>query len=65
MTPVRRIVTGHLADGRSTVLIDGSAPNVKRRQAGNASTLLWVTDVCRLGMVFIDAEEPAELLAAK
>lgn len=42
--PVRRVITGHRADGRSTVLIDGAAPNVKRRQAGNASTLLWVTD---------------------
>ena len=41
---VRRIVTGHHADGRSTVLIDGASPNVKQRQAGNASTLLWVTD---------------------
>src|SRR5262245_52467981 len=41
---VRRVVTGHHADGRSTVLMDSSAPNVKQRQAGNASTLLWVTD---------------------
>jgi mannose-6-phosphate isomerase-like protein (cupin superfamily) len=41
---VRRVVTGHRADGRSTVLIDSPAPNVKRRHAGNASTLLWVTD---------------------
>lgn len=41
---VRRLVTGHLADGRSTVVIDGPAPNVKQRQAGNASTLLWVTE---------------------
>jgi len=41
---VRRIVTGHDADGRSTVLIDGPAPNVKQRAAGNASTLLWVTE---------------------
>ena len=41
---MRRVVTGHLPDGRSTVLIDGAAPNVKRRHAGNASTLLWVTD---------------------
>jgi mannose-6-phosphate isomerase-like protein (cupin superfamily) len=41
---VRRLVTGHAADGRSTVLFDGPALNVKRRQAGNASTLLWVTD---------------------
>ena len=107
---VRRVVTGHRADGPSTVLMDTPAPNVKQRQAGNASTLLWVTEetpalvsgagdraareidlllddgevrlgagdvvvqrgtnhawinrgnaVCRLGMVFIDAEEPAEL----
>ena len=42
--PVRRIVTGHRADGRSTVLIDAPAPNVKQRAAGNGSTLLWVTD---------------------
>ena len=46
MKPVRRLVTGHRADGRSTVLLDGAAPNVKQRQAGNASTLLWVTDEC-------------------
>jgi mannose-6-phosphate isomerase-like protein (cupin superfamily) len=42
--PVRRVVTGHRADGRSTVLLDGAAPNVKQRAAGNGSTLLWVTD---------------------
>jgi mannose-6-phosphate isomerase-like protein (cupin superfamily) len=42
--PVRRVVTGHRADGRSTVLLDTPAPNVKQRQAGNASTLLWVTE---------------------
>ena len=46
MKPVRRLVTGHRADGRSTVLLDSAAPNVKQRQAGNASTLLWVTDEC-------------------
>lgn len=43
---IRRVVTGHLPDGRSTVLMDGPAPNVKQRQAGNASTLLWVTEEC-------------------
>ena len=41
---VRRLVTGHRADGRSTVLFDGPAPNVKQRKAGNGSTLVWVTD---------------------
>lgn len=44
--PTRRIVTGHGADGRSSILLDGPAPNVKQRKAGNASTLLWVTDEC-------------------
>ena len=40
---MRRLVTGHRADGRSAVLSDAPAPNVKRRAAGNASTLLWVS----------------------
>jgi hypothetical protein len=43
---VRRVVTGHRADGRSTVLIDSAAPNQQQRKAGNVSTLLWVTDEC-------------------
>jgi mannose-6-phosphate isomerase-like protein (cupin superfamily) len=42
--PVRRVVTGHRPDGRSTVVIDAAAPNVTQRAAGNGSTLLWVTD---------------------
>jgi mannose-6-phosphate isomerase-like protein (cupin superfamily) len=42
--PVRRVVTGHDAEGRSIVLFDSAAPNVKGRAQGNASTLLWVTD---------------------
>jgi len=41
---VRRVVTGHHPDGRSRVLMDAPAPNVKQRAAGNASTLLWVSD---------------------
>lgn len=44
--PVRRVVTGHRPDGRSTVLSDGPAANVKQRAAGNASTLLWVMQEC-------------------
>ncbi len=42
--PVRRVVTGHGPDGKSKVMLDGPAPNVKQRKAGNASTLLWVTE---------------------
>jgi mannose-6-phosphate isomerase-like protein (cupin superfamily) len=41
---IRRVVTGHRADGKSTILVDTPAPNVKQRKAGNASTLLWVSD---------------------
>jgi hypothetical protein len=41
---MRRVVTGHHPDGRSTIVTDGPAPNVKRRAAGNSSTLLWVTE---------------------
>jgi quercetin dioxygenase-like cupin family protein len=40
----RRIVTGHDPQGRSVVLYDGPAPNVKRRPSGLVSTLLWTTD---------------------
>jgi len=42
--PIRRVVTGHHPDGRSRVMIDSAAPNVKQRKAGNASTLLWVSE---------------------
>ena len=42
--PVRRIVTGHRPDGRSTIVVDAPAPNVRQRNAGNASTLLWVSE---------------------
>ena len=43
-TPVRRVVTGHGAQGKAVVIIDGDAPNRKVRQTGIVSTLLWVTD---------------------
>jgi mannose-6-phosphate isomerase-like protein (cupin superfamily) len=40
----RRVVTGHDTDGKAIVLSDAPAPNVKVRQTGITSTLLWVTD---------------------
>ena len=43
-TPVRRVVTGHDAQGKAIVIMDSDAPNQKVRQAGIVSTLLWVTD---------------------
>ena len=43
---MRRVVTGHDADGKAVVLLDGAATNVKVKsaQGGVVSTLLWVTD---------------------
>jgi len=41
----RRVVTGHGANGKAVVLIDGAATNAKLRKAtGLVSTLLWVTE---------------------
>lgn len=42
--PVRRVVTGHNTEGNATVLFDGPAPNVRHRQAGWTSTMLWHTE---------------------
>lgn len=43
---IRRVVTGHGADGKAIVLMDAHAPNAKVRAAagGLVSTLVWVTD---------------------
>jgi mannose-6-phosphate isomerase-like protein (cupin superfamily) len=44
-TPIRRIVTGHNAQGLAVVEMDSPAPNRKVRNAtGLVSTLVWVTD---------------------
>jgi hypothetical protein len=42
--PVRRVVTGHDGSGTAIVLSDGAAPNVRARDNGMVSTLLWATD---------------------
>ena len=44
--PVRRIVTGHDAAGRSVFVSDGDAPNVLvfDSAGGTAVTELWYTD---------------------
>lgn len=42
--PIRRVVTGHNAAGRSVLVTDGPAPHVYRRSAGSAVvTELWET----------------------
>jgi hypothetical protein len=44
--PIRRIVTGHNAAGRSVILMDGPAPDVIVSPASPkvVGTLLWRTD---------------------
>ena len=46
MKPIRRIVTGHDARGRSFVLSDGPSPHVRATplRTGVAFTNLWTTD---------------------
>lgn len=48
MRPVRRVVTGHDADGRSCVLFDSAAPNVNVGgiAASAGMTDVWVFDRC-------------------
>jgi len=41
---VRRIVTGHDANGRAKVLIDDTAPNVRPAREGKTGTPIWCTD---------------------
>jgi Cupin domain len=42
--PIRRVVTGHDAAGRSVFVMDGSAPHVYQRSPGSAVvTELWET----------------------
>ena len=53
-TEIRRVVTGHDAEGRAVVLHDGPAPTkVVRQETGNVMHLCWVTD-----------ETPADLTVA-
>jgi hypothetical protein len=43
--PIRRVVTGHTREGRSTIVTDEPAPQVTPGvQPDGGSTVLWVTD---------------------
>ena len=46
LPPLRRVVTGHDADGVAKVLLDGTPTNSKFSPTGNVSTLIWSTDEC-------------------
>ena len=41
---VRRVVTGHDGQGRSTVLIDSTVSNVFSPRAGAAFSVIWSSD---------------------
>src|SRR5262249_17419737 len=42
--PVRRVVTGHDADGKAGILLDAPTPYVNQRGEGNVVQLLWITN---------------------
>ena len=42
--PVRRIVTGHDADGKAALLMDGPTPYVNQRGEGNVVSNIWITN---------------------
>jgi quercetin dioxygenase-like cupin family protein len=41
---IRRVVTGHTADGKATVAIDEISTNVVTKRPGQTSTVIWATD---------------------
>jgi len=43
-SPIRRVVTGHDANGTAKVLIDGPPTNRRTSKSGGVSTLIWCTD---------------------
>jgi quercetin dioxygenase-like cupin family protein len=49
-SPVRRVVTGHDANGVAKVLIDAVASNVREVGRGSTSTLLWCSDKMPAGI---------------
>ncbi len=41
---IRRVVTGHDADGKAVIVADGEAPRSWRQPSGLGHSLFWVTD---------------------
>jgi quercetin dioxygenase-like cupin family protein len=44
--PVRRVVTGHDAEGRAIAIIDEVCSNVISRRPGHSSHVVWTTESC-------------------
>jgi len=42
--PVRRIITGHDADGKAVILMEGPTPYVNQRGEGNVVSNVWITN---------------------
>jgi len=42
--PIRRIITGHDANNKAKVMIDGIADNIRSPRTGQFTTLMWCTD---------------------
>lgn len=64
--PVRRIVTGFNEAGRSAVIMDGAAPNVRRPAfcGEYVSTLVWLTDRAPASNAGLKDMAPIELQIA-
>jgi hypothetical protein len=60
--PVRRIVTGHLPDGRSTVVSDGPSPNswVSSSVPGFGAVVPWLTEPGEISNAGTADAAPAE-----
>lgn len=59
----RRVVTGHAADGKPIVLIDGAATNHKFPDPKVSSTLMWSTDASPTSIEG-DVDEGARILGS-
>jgi quercetin dioxygenase-like cupin family protein len=57
LPPLRRVVTGHDAEGVAKVLLDGKPDNCKFSPTGNVSTLIWSTDECPADIAIGEAIE--------
>lgn len=59
----RRVVTGHDADGKPTIWIDGDAPNHKFPNEKISSTLMWSTEASPT-QLFGNKDEGARILGS-
>ena len=44
LPPIRRIVTGHDANGKAVIAMDGAPPGRNERPGGTVSILIWTSD---------------------